>query len=530
MSKSVRALPLALAILMLFMFASFPIRAIADNSGSCGDNCWYSLSEDGTLTISGTGRIRDYQQAFSPFPIAATRVVVEDGITYVGRNAFYGMRIASVCLPGSVKELGDCAFRNCQSLAEISLPPDLKKIGEYCFEDCYKLKTVALPGALASMGKSAFSGAGLTNVAIPDSLLTIPNSAFLYCLYLERIDIPSTVTGIGDAAFQGCASLTAASIPASVSTIPRSAFRACKKLTALSIADGVNHIDPFAFADCESLESVTVPGSVVNIGDSAFYSCDSLSNVVLRDGVKYLGSKAFNGCGSLNRVTIPVSVREIGLDCFQNDTGLKDVYYGGTRSQWDSIAIFSGNDPLLSATLHPSEPTPPSEPTSIADAIVEVKDATYTGKALKPPVKVTLDGKALKEDVDYTVKYSNSTKIGTAAVSVTGKGSYTGTAKGTFNINPGKVTGLSLKANGKQQLAAAWKPVSGVSGYQIQYGLKKNFSDAAEVTVKKAKASSCALKGLKTKTTYYVRIRCYKRVKGKDYWSPWSATAKAKTK
>lgn len=60
----------------------------------------------------------------------------------------------------------------------------------------------------------------------------------------------------------------------------------------------------------------------------------------------------------------------------------------------------------------------------------------YTGKALKPEVKVVLKGKTLKKGADYTVSYKNNKAIGTATVTVAGKGDYKGTAKATFKINP----------------------------------------------------------------------------------------------
>lgn len=72
----------------------------------------------------------------------------------------------------------------------------------------------------------------------------------------------------------------------------------------------------------------------------------------------------------------------------------------------------------------------------LSDAKVGVVSAmTYTGKALKPEITVTLDGTELTEGVDYTVTYSNNTNVGTAAVKVTGKGSYGGTVNKSFKIN-----------------------------------------------------------------------------------------------
>ena len=148
---------------------------------------------------------------------------------------------------------------------------------------------------------------------------------------------------------------------------------------------------------------------------------------------------------------------------------------------------------------------------------------------LKPTVTVKIDNKILKKDVDYTVKYQDNKAVGKAKVTITGKGKYTGTVKTTFIIKPKKVSGLKLKA-GTKQLTVSWKKSSGVTGYEVQYGLKKTFSGAKTVVIKKAATVKTELKKLKAKKTYYVRIRAYKTVKGTKYYSDWSKAVSKKTK
>ena len=173
--------------------------------------------------------------------------------------------------------------------------------------------------------------------------------------------------------------------------------------------------------------------------------------------------------------------------------------------------------------------TPKPQKKSLSKATVTVKTQTYTGKALKPEVTVKYGSKTLKKDTDYTIKYSNNKAIGKSTVTVKGKGKYTGTVKTTFKIKPKKVTNLKLKA-GSKKLTVTWKKVSGVTGYQLQYCTKKDFSNAKKVTVKKAATVKTTIKKLKAKKTYYVRIRAYKTVKGTKYYSSWSGAVKKKTK
>ena len=91
------------------------------------------------------------------------------------------------------------------------------------------------------------------------------------------------------------------------------------------------------------------------------------------------------------------------------------------------------------------------------------------------------------------------------------------------------MAGLKLTA-GKKQITIKWKKGSGVSGYELQYALKKNFASATEVTVKKAATVKSVLKNLSAKKTYYVRIRAFQNIGGNTFRSAWSAAKKVKVK
>lgn len=118
-------------------------------------------------------------------------------------------------------------------------------------------------------------------------------------------------------------------------------------------------------------------------------------------------------------------------------------------------------------SLKPSTPpTPPTTPaaTSITEAAVkQIEDQYYTGKALKPSLTITYKGNSLKAGVDYEVSYSGNTKIGTAAVTIKGKGNYTGEVRKTFKITVRKNAAYTVgsykykitdaKTNGKGTVA-----------------------------------------------------------------------------
>ena len=334
--------------------------------------------------------------------------------------------------------------------------------------------------------------------------------------------IPEGVTAIGDEAFYECYGLTGIVIPSSVTRIGSSAFCMCQDLEKLEIPDSVTEIGAYAFFGCTDLVHVTIPGSVAVIEDSLFSDCYDLETAVLEEGVTKIGAGAFRYCSEMTSIVIPASVTRIAADAFVTEKGEDMVNIPGlTISGWEgsTAQAYAEKNGFSFKALN----------ISIKKAKVTAEDQVYNGKKLKPAVTVKLKGTVLEEGTDYTVSYSDNKAIGTATVTVKGKGKYNDTASGTFRINPKKVTGLKLKA-GKKQLTALWNKRAGVSGYQLQYGLKKSFASSKKLTVSKETAVKKTIGKLKAGKTYYVRIRAFKTVNGTKYWSAWSNAEKIRVK
>ncbi|MCR5207954.1 MAG: DNA/RNA non-specific endonuclease [Eubacterium sp.] len=157
---------------------------------------------------------------------------------------------------------------------------------------------------------------------------------------------------------------------------------------------------------------------------------------------------------------------------------------------------------------------------------------TYTGKAIEPLEYVQLDYTNLTKDEDYTVSYSNNVKAGTATVTVTGIYPYTGSASATFRIYNPKPKSSAIKTLKRRKKAfyVTWKAVSGVSGYQLQYSTNKRFKNAKTLTVNSKTAKARTVKKLKAKKIYYVRVRTYKTVNKKKFFSVWSGYKTVKTR
>ena len=127
---------------------------------------------------------------------------------------------------------------------------------------------------------------------------------------------------------------------------------------------------------------------------------------------------------------------------------------------------------------------------SISKASVTLSTSTYAydGKAKKPGVTVKLNGKTLKNGTDYTVSYSNNTKVGTAKVTITGKGNYTGSVSKTYsiknNFKKATVSGISTKAftgkNITQSITVKYngKTLKNGTDYTVSYSNNKNIGTA----------------------------------------------------
>ena len=270
------------------------------------DNLTWKLYEDGTLNISGTGAMKDYDNDPSPACRNSNvkKVVIEDGVTSIGNKA----------------------FDSCSSLTSITIPNSVTNIGAAAFDSCGSLTSITIPGSVTSIGTVAFYNcSGLTSVTIPDSVTNIGAAAFDSCGSLTSIVIPNSVTSIESYAFSACSSLTSITIPDSVTSIGNNAFDSCSSLTSITIPDGVASIESYAFYNCSGLTSITIPDSVTNIGAVAFDSCTSLTSITIPDSVTSIESYAFYNCSGLTSITIPDSVTNIGAAAFDSCTSLKTI-------------------------------------------------------------------------------------------------------------------------------------------------------------------------------------------------------------
>ena len=160
---------------------------------------------------------------------------------------------------------------------------------------------------------------------------------------------------------------------------------------------------------------------------------------------------------------------------------------------------------------------------------VKTKNVTYNGKAQKPSVTVYVGKKKLSRKY-YSVAYKNNKNVGYGTVTVKGKGryaKYSGAA--TFKVNLKKVSLSSVKAR-KKKMVVYWKKTGGNQGYQVQYSTSKRFSSNIKTVRLSAGKKSVTIKNIPAKKRYYVRIRSYKKVGNKIWYTGWSKAKNIRTK
>lgn len=366
-----RLLFAALLLLALCIGAS-----AAGTSGKCGPSAYWSFdSSTGTLTISGSGAMEDYEYG-NEFPWMDYRdsiqtIVIGDQITQIGRNAFpwtacstikFGKNVRSIgeraflecrnlngdlTIPDSVQTIGAGAFQGCEKLSgDLTIPDSVQTIGDSAFEFCTGLNgTLTLGKNLRTIGKKAFSGCaftgsltipeGITEIAIgtfsssrsngmftgtltlPSTLKTIDAEAFAYTDFSGELLIPDGVTSIGANAFAKCDGFGGTlSLPDSVKTVGESAFYLCEGFTGLKLSAGLTKIERYSFAHMYGLKTkVVIPEGVTEIGEGAF-SCSYMPSVRLPSTLKKIEKQAFMYAHNLTKITLPDGLETIGDEAF----------------------------------------------------------------------------------------------------------------------------------------------------------------------------------------------------------------------
>ena len=347
MKKHILSMLLALC-LVATLATLLPVRADASaiiDGGECGaadGTMTWSVTDDGTLTISGTGEMRDYQLGYrygpwSAYKVNITKVIINEGITRIGAHAFYNMNyVTSFELPESLVSIGNGAFERCFGITGISLPANLTELGFGVFDQCTALESIRIPNGITAINGDCFSMCtSLTEISLPENLKMIGPKAF-YCTALQKITLPESLEFISQAAFQGCA-FTEVTIPSNVTYIDDRAFYGCGNLTTIQMSDNVTEILASTFQGCVSLKTVILPDKLTAIGDNVFKYCSALEDLTVPESVLKLGNGVFWNCSSLQEITFTGDCPDFAENTFQYYSGV--IRYPADNDTWTQEAM-----------------------------------------------------------------------------------------------------------------------------------------------------------------------------------------------
>ena len=284
-----RFVSLLLAISMIFSL--MPVSAVTAfaesenggevttvDSGYCGadnggENLKWTLDNNGVLTISGSGAMKDYPR--------------DENVRldwYVRKKD-----IRSVVLDNRITHIGNYAFDKCTNIESVRYTDYTGNAG------------VALPESVTTIGVHAFSDTGVTGtLKLPEHLTEIDSSAFYHCGKLNgELKLPDTVKEIGGFAFHSCGFTGKLELPTSLENIGNDAFEFCSGLTGkLTFPSKMNEINSSIFHET-GITEVVIPSSIKTVRDGAFNSCMNLKKVYLPIEIPKIYNRAFRGCDNV---------------------------------------------------------------------------------------------------------------------------------------------------------------------------------------------------------------------------------------
>lgn len=284
--------------------------------GTCGENLTWTLTDDGTLTITGSGPMAD-------FPI-------EGKIECIGPWKEYAAEIKALVVEDGVTSIFDQSFADCENLERVSIPDSLTEVGAFAFYGCDSLTVVTIPVGVDTIVTGAFAGcAKLTSITVAEDNLH-------YCdVDGVLFDKAKATLWTYPAGKEG----TSYTIPGGVTTVQVNSFTSSRNLTEIILPNGLSEIGNGAFSSCDQLEKITLPDSISRIGHGAFLLCSKLKEV------HYTGTEVQWSSVTIGEMNEALTTAQI---IFKPQVG--SVASGSCGAEGDNLAWKLTNDGTLIIT------------------------------------------------------------------------------------------------------------------------------------------------------------------------------------
>ena len=297
--------------------------------------------------------------------------------------------VTDIIFEDGITKIYEPVLKPFKNVVNVKLPSTLTFLAEKAFAGCSNLETINIPDGITSIYGYTFNNCRkLNNIKLPEGLTYIDDRVFYGCSSLTDLTLPSTLKTINELAFSNGPRFknNELTIPKGVTTITSRSFENIKDLKTINVENGVTTIEKYAFADNDSLTRVNLPSSITSVANTA---------------CKYYNEEKYSTCD------IYIDKYKGSIPCYSNWGTTGTIYWKARdfKNTTDNTVVIS-----------------------------DVADQTYTGSLIAPNVTVTCNDVELVKDTDYTVSYSNNKNVGTATISITGIGDYTGTITKNFNI------------------------------------------------------------------------------------------------
>ncbi len=403
----------------------------------------FSEIADGKLAVTGIGTCTDTDLLIPDY----VEFKDDEGVTLraviaISSNAFENAEIASVIISDSIKSIDKAAFSNCTNLTNVVIPNSITSISESAFEGCSNLTSVEIPDSVTSIEAKAFKGcSSLTRFIFTDRVTSIGIEAFFGCTNLQTIVLSANTKAIGARAFGGCEKLTAIIFDGTTAE-----WKAISGAVGTTDAAGIfwdNTTGNYSvYCTNEGSDSgyVNKNGSSTNFYNLNFTANDdstaSITGAYPTDNITGTAntgktvqlpmSRVLNGqeqlitsikaeafkstvYKNLINIVIPASIKSIGANAFAGCSGLKTVYYTGSKADWKKVTIESGNDYLVNAEIvtKTEEGTVRIEDIAKGPVLYFCKDSTDTSTDFSNKVFLKLPGEEVIEVSNGATRIDN---------------------------------------------------------------------------------------------------------------------------
>ena len=375
------------------------------NSKDGGDGVMWDMVES---TDTASDDYIHYQEMWASLKDEIREVVINEGMTTIGRNAFKDCpNLTTVHIPSTLKTIGASAFESSSNLRVVYIADNsaLESIETNAFRNCGMLKnigaaeTARLPQNLKYIRDGAFENcSSLPEIVLPDTVTTIGQRAFAKCVNLASAKLSLYLTSFGKEAFDGCTSLKEIVVPVGVSG-GDSIFSNCDNLIFAVIPNSFaeSNFTPnpvtlvkYALTDNTNLKSdriitevkpvpgttVTIPDyimgyPVTEIGSRAFKANTAFNQgnepkVNLPSTLVTINDFAFEGCTWLKELILPDGLITIGTQAFEGCVGLTEMIIPDTVSELGMEAFHMCNK---------------LETVTLSSGLREIKKGTFDGCA-----------------------------------------------------------------------------------------------------------------------------------------------------